>query len=84
MPDRGERIATAARLIEQALEVLDEAPGEENAACLLQHGLDTLLRVPAMQEGDEIDPALLAQFGYGPEPADAITHRLDEMRRVRN
>lgn len=66
-------IVTADMLMEQALALLDEQGGEEHAAFLLQHALDTLRRVPAMQEGDELDPALLAYFDLTdatPAPSD--------------
>ena len=60
------RIERAGQLMEQALALLDEAPGEEIAACKLQAALDDLRRVPPMTAGDELDPELLARFGFDP------------------
>jgi len=60
------RLERAEQLMAQALALLDEAPGEEHAACQLQSALDSLQRVPAMKAGDELDPELLARFGFGP------------------
>lgn len=58
------RIVRAEQLMVEALALLDEIDGEENAACQLQTALDALRRAPAMQDGDELDPVLLARFGF--------------------
>lgn len=63
MTTAAERTMRAEQLMVQALDLLDETAGEENAACALQTALDALRRTPAMQVGDELDPVLLARFG---------------------
>ena len=74
MTEQAVRIARAVQLMEQALALLDECPGEELPACRLQAALDALLREPVMKEGDEIDPLLLSRFGFDlPCPTPAMT-----------
>lgn len=71
---------TADSLMERALALLDCQGGEEATACLLQHALDTLRRVPAMQAGDELDPALLAKFGLLDAAPLRSEHIVDRQR----
>jgi hypothetical protein len=67
MTTAAERIVKAEQLMEQALVLLDETAGEEQAACHLQTALDALRRTPPMKVGDELDPELLARFGFDSE-----------------
>ncbi len=81
--EQAARIEEAVRLIEQALALVDTCPGEKVAGCYLQTGLDELLRVPPMKEGDVIDPAFLARFGFGP-PAPTSPDYLSGDRNIRD
>ncbi|MBB3588982.1 hypothetical protein [Sphingomonas sp. BK481] len=70
MTDDNRSLKTAEMLMGMALALLDQQGGEEKSACHLQHALDTLRRVEPMKEGDELDPAILARFGWN----DASQH----------